>query len=86
MDKTEIRKNRRKILTQLFLAHIGIGFFHILLFNMGHPLFKVLSDKPLWLQIVCVSLVAFVVYGIVGFVMSVLKTDKQLFYYVEFLD
>lgn len=55
----------RPFLILLFM-HVVLGFVHLLVFNLSHPLFKYTQQLPVYLQVPIISAYALVLYIVVG--------------------
>ena len=71
-----MKKYIKPILTILLLQVI-IGFVHLVLYNFGHPLTDILSKSSIPLRVIVISLHAFVIYYVVGYLfMIAVNKDK----------
>ncbi|AMC92749.1 hypothetical protein AOC36_01725 [Erysipelothrix larvae] len=80
MEKLEVKKIFRRIVLFVFLGHFVLSFIHLLVFYMGHPLFDMLNEFPIWVQVVGVSLWNFIAYVVVGIILGVNRDDQPLYY------
>lgn len=64
-------KNIKKPLFALLGIHGVLGFFHLLFFDLGHPINQYIQNLPVYLQVLSVSLYAFVLYLISGYLLMV---------------
>lgn len=70
-----MKKYIRPILT-IILLQLIIGFIHLIIYNFGHPLSDLMSKSAIPLRVLVISIYAFIVYFIVGY-LYMIATNKD---------
>ena len=79
-----MEKNKKRTFAIILGMHVLLGFIHLLLFNLGHPLTKYTKDLPLFFQVLAVSVFAIIVYMIASYIMMVgLNRDLNKIQYLD---
>lgn len=64
-------KNIKKPLLALGTIHLFLGFFHLMFFDLGHPINQYIQNLPVFLQVISASVYALVMYLISGYLLMI---------------